>query len=54
MTHVWRAAFWTGFWVFGSMAAFVASLVGVPSLVRNWPIWAYVSPPDASRAWMRM
>ena len=38
----------------GSTAASAASLVSLPSFVRNRPICAYVLPPVASSAWMRM
>src|SRR3954468_18386607 len=40
VTQIWRAGLLTGFSVLGSMAASFSSLVGLPALSRNWPIWA--------------
>ena len=63
VTQMLRAPLSTGCFVFGSTSAYCSSLVapwpsvnlaGVPGFAMKRPICAYVRPPVASSAWIRM
>ena len=54
VTQIWRAGFATGLLRLGIDGGGFSSLVGLPALSRNCPIWAYVWPPVASSVCLRM